>query len=116
YLREHAQVLTGTYLDLQEALANDNAESAKEKAQQINDILQRHEQENMDLEPQVKEFYTHATHIIRQSAQNIISANEIWEIRSAFSAMAPAAFKLAKVAGFPDMNLYYHYCKSSFDK
>lgn len=115
YLRKHLQVLISTYLDIGEALISDSAEVAKTKANQLIDVLERHEQENMELKLQVKTFYTNAAHIIRQNAQNILSANELWEIRASFSAMAPAAYKLAKVADFSTKSLYYQYCSQSFD-
>lgn len=115
YLPRHLQVVVGAYLNIEGALVNDNPEAAKAEAQELISLLQRHEQENIGLEPQLKNFYTSAAHVIRQSAMNILSADEMWEIRSAFSAMAPAAYKMAKVSEFFNNELYYHYCPQSFD-
>ncbi|WPP50098.1 DUF3347 domain-containing protein [Catalinimonas niigatensis] len=115
YLPRHLQVVVSAYLNIEEALVNDNAEAAKAEAQELINLLQRHEQENIGLEPEVKNFYTNAAHIIRQSAVNIVNADELLEIRSAFSAMAPATYKMAKVSDFFDNELYYHFCPQSFD-
>ncbi len=114
-LKDHAQVLVSNYLEIKEALVQDNPEEAKLRANQLNEMLQRNEQENMDLSPKVKNLFTNTTHILRQSSKIILSTNELWEIKSAFSSMAPAAYKLARVSDFTDMRLYYQYCPESFN-
>ncbi|AHM61980.1 efflux transporter, RND family, MFP subunit [Flammeovirgaceae bacterium 311] len=114
-LHNHLLVLVNTYLKIGEGLMNNNTEEAKAGAEQLVNVLQRHEQENIDLNPEVKSFYTNAAHTMRQSAENILIANEMWEIRSGFSAMAPAAYKLAKVADFSDLPLYYQYCGNALN-
>ena len=115
FLRDHSLVVVNAYLDIEEALMSNNAEAAKSNAKELVDVLKRHEQENMDLKPQVKEFYTSATNVIRSGARNILEASEMWEIRSAFSAMGPSAYKLAKGADMSNTSLYYHYCPEAFD-
>lgn len=115
FLRDQSLVVVNAYLDIEEALLNENPEAAKDYAQELLNVLKRHEQENMDLQPEVKEMYTKATNVFRTGARNVLFANEMWEVRSAFSAMGPSAYKLAKIADFSDLSLYYQYCPEAFD-
>jgi hypothetical protein len=113
-LRSHLQVVVDSYLNIGEALTSERAEMAKAEAEKLVNVLIVHEQENMKLTPQVKNFYTNAAHVMRQSAENIVIAKEIGEIRSNYSAMAPAVYKLAKMTNYNN-SLYYQYCAQSFD-
>ena len=115
YLPNHLRVVLAAYFNIGEGLTNNTAEVAKSGARQLIELLQRHEQENMGLSAEVKEFYTHTAHIMRQSAENMLQANDIEQIRASYSAMAPAAYKMAKVAGYPDTKLYYQYCAEAFN-
>lgn len=114
-LQAHLLVVVDSYLNIGEALMNDSAEVAQAEATELENLLLRHEQENMDLQPEVRDFYTNAAHVIRQSAQNIMAAGDIGEIRSLYAAMAPAAYKMAKLTDFDHQSLYYQYCSQSFD-
>ena len=114
-LREHTSVVMNTYLELGEALMQDDTETARDRAEQIREMLERNEQENMDLQPQAKELYTHAAHIIRQSARNLIAADNMPPIRTAYAAMAPTAYKLAKISDFNGQRLYYQFCPDALE-
>lgn len=114
-LREHTSVVVNTYLELGEALVQDDMEVARARAEQLREILERNEQENMDLQPQAKELYTNAAHIIRQSVRNILLADQAQPVRTAYAAMAPATYKLAKISDFNGQDLYYHYCPEALD-
>jgi len=114
-LRAHTSVVVNTYLELGEALMQDDAEAARDRAEQIREMLERNEQENMDLQPQAKELYTNAAHIIRQSARNLLAADTMPPIRTAYAAMAPAAYKLAKISDFNGQDLYYQFCPEALE-
>jgi Cu(I)/Ag(I) efflux system membrane fusion protein len=114
-LREHTSVVVNTYLEMGEALMQDDTEAAKARAEQLRELLERNEQENMDLQPQAKELYTNAAHIIRQSVRNILTADDALTIRSAYAPMAPAAYKLAKISDFNGEKLYYQFCPQAFE-
>jgi len=114
-LREHAQVLVSTYLEMGEALVQEDIATAKSRAEQVREILERHEQENLDLEQEVKVFYTEAAHIIREGAQNALLADQSQPVRTAYAAMAPAAYRLARIADFDGETLFYHFCPEALD-
>jgi Cu(I)/Ag(I) efflux system membrane fusion protein len=114
-LREHTSVVVNTYLELGEALMQDDTEAARSRAEQIREILERNEQENMELQPQTKELYTNAAHIIRQSARNLLAADNTPPIKTAYAAMAPAAYKLAKISDFNGHDLYYQFCPEALE-
>ncbi|MFP4505521.1 MAG: hypothetical protein ACLFOZ_12455 [Cyclobacteriaceae bacterium] len=114
-LKDHAMVVVITYLEMGEALMQDDMEAAKARAEQLREIMERSEHEDMDLQEQVKTLYTNSAHVMQQSTRIILSANDALTIRSAYSPMATAAYKLAKIADFKDENLYYQYCPQAFD-
>lgn len=114
-LQNHLQVLVDAYLKIGEGLVKSDSGEAKAAAEQLVNLMLRHEQENIDLKPEVRSFYTNAAHTMRQSAENMLITNEMWEIRAGYSAMAPAAYKLARVTDFTDLPLYYQYCAKSFN-
>lgn len=114
-LREHTSVVVNTYLELGQALMQNDTEAARDRAEQLREILERNEQENMDLQPQAKELYTNAAHIIRQSVRNLLAADMIPPIKTAYAAMAPAAYKLAKISDFNGQDLYYQFCPQALD-
>jgi len=114
-LREHTSVVVNTYLELGEALMQDDTGAARDRAEQLREILERNEQENMDLQPQTKELYTNAAHIIRQSARNLLAADSMPPVRTAYAAMASAAYKLAKISDFNGQDLYYQFCPEALE-
>lgn len=114
-LKDHMRVVVSAYMNIGEGLVNDNAETAKAEAKELVNLLERNEQENYEMEPEVRDFYTNAAHIIRQSAQTILSVDGLQEIRSSYSAMGPATYKMAKLTSFEGQNLYYHYCPDTFE-
>lgn len=114
-LREHTSVVVNTYLEIGQALMQDDTEAAKARAEQLRELLERHEQENLALQPQAKELYTNAAHIIRQSVRNLLAADRMPPVRTAYAAMAPAAYKLAKISDFNGLRLYYQFCPQALD-
>lgn len=114
-LKDHLRVVVSAYMNIGEALVNDNTEAAKAEANELVNLLERNEQENYELEPEVRDFYTNAAHIIRQSARTILNVDGLQEIRSSYSAMGPAAYKMARLTSFEGQHLYYHYCPDTFE-
>ncbi|MEK6476904.1 DUF3347 domain-containing protein [Catalinimonas sp. 4WD22] len=114
-LQDHMLVVVSAYMNIGEALVNDNAETAKAEARELVNLLERNEQENYELEPEVRDFYTNAAHIIRQSAQTILTVEGLSEIRITYSAMSPATYKMAKLTTFEGQNLYYYFCPETFE-
>ncbi|MDF9795967.1 hypothetical protein OKW21_001230 [Catalinimonas alkaloidigena] len=114
-LKDRLLVVVNAYMNIGEALAENNAEAAKAEARELVNLMQRYEQENLKMEAQIIDLYTKAAHFIRQSPETITNVDGLSEIRISYYPMAPAAYKMAKVTKFEGQSIYYYYCPNDFD-